>query len=322
MNFSFNRPKLLLLCVMLLVIGVAVPAYCEYPERDITLIVPWSAGGGTDVITRYIGSKLENDLGKAVVVVNKTGGGGLVGFQTIANAKPDGYTLGMISLSLILQKYSALTYVDRTKYEPIALINTDPTAFSVNANSSWKDLKSALKFAKENPGKMRLSNSGPGAIWHINGVILESATGVKFTHVPYKGGNPAAVAVAGGHADATMVSPAEVASLAKAGKVKILAIASNERDMRFPDVPTFKEAGVDITLGTWRGLVAPAGTPAQIVEKVGAAVKKIIYSKEYKEFLSKGGFGWAYLNPKELVSQMQKNDEQFKAVFKKLKNKK
>ena len=117
------------------------PAFSEYPERDITLIVPWSAGGGTDTVSRFIADKMEKDLGKPVVVVNKPGGGGLIGFQTIAGAKPDGYTIGTITNSMILQKYSALTYVDRTKVEPIAIVNVDPSAFTVNADLPWKSLK-------------------------------------------------------------------------------------------------------------------------------------------------------------------------------------
>ena len=290
-------------------------AAAGYPEKDITIIVPWSPGGGTDVITRYIADMVEKDLGKPVVVVNKTGGGGLVGFQTVANAKPDGYTIATVSTSMILQKYAALTYVDRTRVEPIAMINVDPSAFTVKGDAPWKTLNEALDWAKKNPGKLRVSNSGPGAIWHICAATLEKKAGVKFTHVPYKGGNPAAVAVAGGHVEATTASPAEVSSFAQAGKLRILAISSEERDARFPDVPTYKESGVDLVIGTWRAIVAPKGTPEEVITKLSASIKKAVHSPKYKAFLEKGGFGWAYQGPEELGATMKRNDEDFSKVI-------
>ena len=289
-------------------------AWAGYPEKDVTWIVPWAAGGGTDVISRFIADKMEKDLGKAVIVVNKEGGGGVVGFQTIAAAKPNGYTIGNITLSTILQKYSALVYVEHTKFAPIGLFNMDPSAFTVKADSPWKTLKEAMDWAKANPGKLRISNSGPGAIWHVAAAMLENTAGVKFTHVPYKGGNPAAVAVAGGHVEATTVSPAEVSSLVKAGKLRMLAICSDERDPSFPDVPTFKEAGVDLSFGTWRALVAPAGTPDDVVKLLADELNKIANSPEYKEFLKKGGFGEGYRNPQDFLALLKKYDEEMGKV--------
>lgn len=313
---GLNGRKFFWVSILALICLVAssVPAFSEYPERDITLIVPWSAGGGTDTVSRYIADKIEKDLGKPVVVVNKPGGGGLVGFQTIAGAKPDGYTIGTVTNSMILQKYAALTYVDRTRVEPISIINVDPSAFTINAGLQWKNFKEALDYAKKNPSKVRVSNSGPGAIWHICAAMLAGKAGVKFTYVPYKGGNPAAVAAAGGHVEATSVSPAEVSSLAKAGKLRILAIAAEERDPRFPDVPTYKEEGIDLVFGVWRGIVAPAGTPQNIIDKLSEAIKKVVTSKEYKDFLNKSNFGWAYQGPSAFAAKMKSDDTELSTV--------
>ena len=275
--------------VMVLAIGLfqvigAPMAAAEYPEREITLIVPWAAGGGTDLVARFLGDLMEKDLGKPVVVVNKPGGGGLVGFKQIAAAKPDGYTVGINTNSQILQKYSASSYLDWRVFSPIALHNYDPAAFTVKIDAPWKTIEEALAFAKANPMKMRVSNSGPGAIWHVAAALLGSKTGVQFTHVPYGGGNPAAVAVAGGHVEATTASPAEVGTLVKGGKLRILAIAANKREPLFPDVPTFKERGIDFTFGVWRCLVAPKDTPKEIIARLEKSANKAVHDPTVHRF--------------------------------------
>jgi tripartite-type tricarboxylate transporter receptor subunit TctC len=300
--------------VFLVLTMTSLTAFCEYPEREISLIVPWSAGGGTDTICRFIADKMEKDLGKPVIVVNKTGGGGLIGFRAISGAKPDGYTIGANSISMILQKYAAIDYVDRTQVAPIAIINIDPASFTINAGLAWKNLKEALDYAKKNPGKVRVSNSGPGAIWHIAAAMLAQKAGVKFTHVPYKGGNPAAVAAAGGHVEATTTSPAEVSSLARAGKLKILAISSEKRDPNFPNVPTFQEAGVDLVFGTWRGVITAPNTPKAIIDRLNASISKVVNSQEYKDFLNKGNYGWAYQGSTDFAATMKINEKDLAEV--------
>lgn len=286
---------------LLPVIGTPA-AVAAYPEKEITLIVPWAAGGGTDLVARFIGNLMEKDLGKPVVVVNKAGGGGLVGFNQIAAAKPDGYTIGINSTSQLLQKYSASSYSDWRNLSPIALVNLDPAAFTVKVDSPWKTIEEALAFAKANPMKVRISNSGPGAIWHVSAALLGSKTGIQFTHVPYGGGNPAAVAAAGGHVEATTVSPAEVGTLVKGGKLRILAIASTNRDALFPDVPTFKERGIDFTMGVWRCLVAPKDTPKEIIARLEKSVNKAVHDPSFKEFMDKNGLGQAYMGSAETAA--------------------
>lgn len=306
---------ILIICILFGLLSVNF-AFADYPEKEVTVIIPWSAGGGTDLIGRQLAILLEKDLGKPFVVVNKTGGGGAVGFQAIASAKPDGYTIGLISVTMILQKYSATTYVDYKTIKPIALINEDPASLTVNSEAPWKTLSEFLEEAKKEPGKIRLSNSGPGAIWHVAALALEKKTGVKFTHVPYQGGNPAAVALAGGHVEGTTVSPPEVASLVEAGKLKILAIPTNERVAQFPDVPTFKELGIDFTFGTWRAVAAPKETPDEIIEVLAKSIKKALDTQHFKDFMEKGGYGMSYMDAEELAAYMNKLDAQFAELFK------
>jgi tripartite-type tricarboxylate transporter receptor subunit TctC len=305
--------------VLVLAIGlfqlIGVPmAAAEYPEREITLIVPWAAGGGTDLVARFLGDLMEKDLGKPVVVVNKPGGGGLVGFNQIAAAKPDGYTVGINTNSQILQKYSASSYLDWRVFSPIALHNYDPAAFTVKIDAPWKTIEEALAFAKANPMKMRVANSGPGAIWHVAAALLGSKVGVQFTHVPYAGGNPAAIAVAGGHVEATSASPAEAGTLVKGGKLRILAIASTKRDPLYPDVPTFKERGIDFVFGVWRCLVAPKDTPKEIITRLEKAANKAAHDPRFVEFMTKNGFGQAYMGPAESAALMAQDEKDMEKI--------
>ncbi len=314
-----SRRSFVILAILFLTAGLfltdfASRAGAAYPEREITLIVPWAAGGGTDLIARFMGDLMEKDLGKPVVVVNKPGGGGLVGFNTIAAAKPDGYTVGVNTNSQILQKYSASSYCDWRSFAAIGLFNYDPAGFTVNVSAPWKNMKEALDFAKANPGKIRIGNSGPGAIWHVAAALLASKTGVQFTHVPYGGANPAAVAVAGGHVEATSCSPAEVGTLVRGGKLRILAIAADKREALFPDVPTFKESGIDFSFGVWRCLVAPKNTPKEALSRLESAVRKAVNDPKFKDFMTKNGFGQAYQTPAEALATMAKDEKDFEKI--------
>lgn len=311
----FRRFMFGALAIGLLPIIGAPASYAAYPEKEITMIIPWAAGGGTDMVGRFVANLMEKDLGKPVVVVNKTGGGGLVGFRNIADAKPDGYTIGVNSTSQLLQKFSASSYVDWKTITPIAMINLDPSAFTVNADAPWTTINDALTYAKANPMKVRIANSGPGAIWHVAAAMLGNTAGVQFTHVPYKGGKPASVAVAGGHVEATSVSPAEVGTLVKGGQLRILAIASDKRDPLFPDVPTFKEKGIDFSMGVWRAVIAPKGTPKEIIARLEASVRKAVNDPTFKEFMGKNGYGQAYMGSAETTAFMARDENEMEKII-------
>ena len=318
-NVQRTRPSFFPLMMVLLAAGIflssATPAAAEYPEREITVIVSWAAGGGTDLITRFLADLMQKNLGKPVVVVNKPGGGGLVGFKQLAAAKPDGYTLGITTNSLVLHKYSSSSYLDWRELAPIALHNNDPAGFTVNVDAPWKTIKEAMDYARANPMKMRVGNSGPGAIWHVAAAMLGAKTGVQFTHVPYGGAAPAATALAGGHIEATSVSPAEVGTLIKGGKLRLLAIASEKRDPLFSDVPTFKESGIDFVMGVWRCLEAPKGTPKEIISKLENSVKTAVNDPKFKEFMTKNGFGQAFMGPAESAAVMAQDEKDFEKII-------
>jgi tripartite-type tricarboxylate transporter receptor subunit TctC len=312
---AFRRSLVILFFVIGLFLAAGVPmVHAEYPEREITMIVPWAAGGGTDLITRVLADLMAKDLGKPVVVVNKPGGGGLIGFNTIGAAKPDGYTVGITTNSQILQKYSASSYLDWRALAPIALHNYDPAGFTVKIDAPWKTIKEALDFAKANPMKMRVANSGPGAIWHVAAALLGSKTGVQFTHVPYGGANPAAIATAGGHVEATTASPGEVATLVKGEKLRILAIASEKRDPLFPNVPTFKETGIDFVFGVWRCLVAPKDTPKDVIAKLEKSAEKAVHDPKFIDFMTKNGFGQTYQGSAASAATMAQDEKDMEKI--------
>lgn len=305
--------------VMLLIFTTLInPINAEdvYPDDTIRIILPWAAGGGTDLTTRQIAQIMEEKLGVPVIVENKVGGGGLVGFQETANAKPDGYTLGTISLSLILQKAAGLGYQDFRGLTPICMYNEDPASLTVNADAPWDTLEEFVQYCKENPGTVRFSNSGTGAIWHVSALRMADFFDIDIVHVPYEGGNPAATAVAGGHVEATTTSVAEVASLVNAGKLKILAVPAVERHNFFPDVPTFIEEGFDFTAGTWRAIAGPAGLPQEIVDILEEVIIEATKDQRFIDFMNNGGFGIRVMESEEFYKNLEREEAEFIEIFK------
>lgn len=290
----------------------------DYPNKNITLIVPWAAGGGTDLIGRKLAELMEKELGTTIVIINRDGGGGIIGFQDIANSKPDGYTVGIVTNSMILQKYANDNHVDYKSFEPIAVFNYDAASLTVKADARWNTAAEFIEEAKANPGKLSISNSGPGAIWHVAAIAIGAASGAEFKHVPFGGANPAAVAVSGGHVDATTASAAEVSAMVESGDLKILGIAAEERLSLLPDVPTLKEQGIDAAIGVWRGLVAPKGTPADVIAKLEAAVETAVNSQEFVEFMNNGNFGIIYKSSEEFRSFMEEEDAVYAEMFKQI----
>lgn len=301
----------------------ALPARAQdYPSRPITLLVPWAAGGGTDATARIIGSLLEKELKQPVNVVNRTGGNGVVGHSAIAQAAPDGYTLGLATVEIAMLHWQGLTTLSYKDYTPLALMNIDPAGVQVRADSPYKDVKEMVADIKKNPGKFKASGTGQGGIWQLAMAGMLDSMGVDPASVPWVPSNGAAPGlqdlVAGGVAVVPCSIP-EARSLIDAGRVKSIAIMDSQRNPIFPKVPTLKEeTGSDWTIGAWRGMVAPKGLPAPIAAKLGAALEKVYNSKEYKDFMSQRGFGVRYLNAAEFGSFWEKSDASMGGIMKKV----
>ena len=269
-------------------------AAADYPERPITLIVPWGAGGGTDATGRIVASLLQEELGVPVNVVNRTGGGGVVGHTAIANAKADGYTLGIITTEagmLHWQGQTDLTYKD---YTPLALYNADPAGLHVRADSPWRNAKDALAAIKAAPGKHKASGTGQGGIWHLALAGMLQSAGIApdgAPWVPSKGSAPGLQELVAGGVDIVTCSLPEAKSLLDAGKVKTLAVMGAERSAGFPNVPTLAQAtGLDWTVASWRGLGGPKGLPSDVVKKLSAALNKIRAGNQFNELMSSKNF--------------------------------
>lgn len=290
-----------------------------YPDRPVTLIVPWGAGGGTDAVARMIASLLEKDLGQPVNVVNRTGGSGVVGHSAIASAAPDGYTIGMITVEITMMHHQKLTELNPASYTPIALVNLDPAGFQVRADAPYKSMSDVLAAVKANPGKFKASGTGQGGIWHLALAGWLGDAKVDPGSVPWVPSNGAAPGlqdlVAGG-VEFVPCSLPEARSLIDAGKVRSLAVMAKSRADLFPNVPTLKEStGSDWATGAWRGIAAPKGLPPNVAARLEASVKKAYESAEYKNFMAQRGFGMLWGNSGEFASFMAKGDADMKKVM-------
>lgn len=291
----------------------------NYPDRPITLIVPWGAGGGTDAVARMIATLVEKDLGQPVNVVNRTGGSGVVGHAAIAAAAPDGYTIGMITVEITMMHHQKLTELDPTSYTPLALVNLDPAGFQVRADSPYKSMADVLAAVKANPGKFKASGTGQGGIWHLAlaGWLRDAKVDpAAVPWVPSNGAAPGLQDLVAGGVEFVPCSLPEARSLIEAGKVKSLAVMSTQRAALFPNVPTLKEGtGSDWATGAWRGIAAPKGLPPAIAARLEASVKKAYDSKEYKDFMAARGFGLLWGSGAEFARFMGKADADMKAVM-------
>ena len=315
-------PRCLRALVALVFALVAATAAAAYPERPVTLIVPWGAGGGTDAVARFFGVYLEKELGQPVNVVNRTGGNGVVGHSAIAQAAPDGYTLGLITVEITMMHWQGLTELGPGSYTPLALVNADPAGFQVRADSPYKTVKDVLDAVRANPGKLKASGTGQGGIWQlaIAGLLNDLKIDPKSVPwVPSNGAAPGLQDLVAGGVDIVPCSIPEARALIDAGKVRSLAIFDSKAPALYPALPTIKAAtGSNWTAAAWRGMAAPKGLPKDIEAKLVATIKKAYDSKEYQEFLAQRGFGATWAAQDEFGIYMAKGDADMGTVMKAL----
>jgi putative tricarboxylic transport membrane protein len=304
----------------ILFVVASATAQAQYPQRPIQLIVPWGAGGGTDATARIIGSLLEKDLKQPVNVVNRTGGSGVVGHDAIAKATPDGYTIGLITVEITMMHHVGLTALTYKDYTPIGLVNADPAAINVRADSPYKSVKDLLAAIKANPGKMKASGTGQGGIWHLAIAGLLKDQGIDPNALPWVPSNGAAPGlqdmVAGG-VDVVPCSIPEARAMIDAGKVRALAIMDANPPALYPNLPTLKkELGTNWQIAAWRVIAAPKGISPEIQKTLVAALKKVYDSKEYKDFMASRGFGVVYADPAGTAKFMAESDSNLGAALK------
>jgi tripartite-type tricarboxylate transporter receptor subunit TctC len=285
-----------------------------WPNRPVTLVCPWGAGGGTDATARIVAAILEKNLGQPFNVVNRTGGAGVVGHSAIATAAPDGYTIGMITVEITMMHHQGLTDLRPTSYTPLALMNVDPPGVQVNASGPYKNVKDLAAAIKAAPaGKFKASGTGQGGIWHLALIGWLQAMGLPPNHVawvPSNGAAPAMQDLAAGGIDVVTCSVPEAKAMIDAGKALSLAVMAPQRNPQFKDVPTLNESlGINYSVGAWRGLAAPKNLPADIATKLTAELKKAYDSKEFQDFMSNRGFGTTWQDPAGFVKFMDEGDK-------------
>ena len=311
------KRRTMLATALALAAGIfAAPAFAAFPDTPVNVICPWTAGGGTDVLLRALSKEAEKFLGQTINVVNQTGGAGAIGHNAIRAARPDGYTIGMITFELNSLPPQGLVPFTWKDFDPVMLINTDAAALTVRADAPYSTVRGFMDHARANPGEITIGNSAPGSVWHIAAGLAAEKTGVNVKHVPFNGAQPAVTALVGGHIKAVAVSVAEVRSQVQAGNLKILGVMAAERDKIFPNVPTFKEQGVDVQFATWRGLAFPKGVPAANRAKVADAYKKAFETKEFKEFAANAALTLNYQDGAAFTKFLDQNYKDVAAVMK------
>lgn len=293
----------------------------EYPEKPIQMLIGFGAGGGTDTIARKMAIEMEKAIGEQIVTINKPGGGGLVSWKELVAAEPDGYTIAIfLPLNAAIQKHlsTSKAWVDPLQeIQMLGMVNADAWGIAVKADAPYDDLAGFVEWLKANPGA-KVSDGGPATAYHWAWEAFEDQFGVDLTTVTYKGGTAGGLkAVAGGEVIAAGAGAPEAASMVKAGLVKMLGIAAEERNSAAPDVPTFTEQGFAFTFGPTRGFAVPAGTPDEVVETLAAAIKTAYDSEAFQTHLNQSGQGGWYLDAAAATEYVEGVDSDFRSLIEK-----
>ncbi|MFA5912070.1 MAG: tripartite tricarboxylate transporter substrate binding protein [Burkholderiales bacterium] len=306
------KTTLRLIILLAMSCGLATPAPAQqFPAKEVQIVIPYAPGGATDLVFRALAASAQKHLGKAIVVVNRAGGGGAVGFTEVAQARPDGYTLVSIITPVTILPHQVKTAFTYRSFEPIINVVQDPAMLQVRADAPWKTLNEFLDYARKNPGMITVGNSGAGGGVHLIALAFERAAGVKFNHIPFAGGGPSVTALLGGHVHAVSVSPPEGIAHVKAGKLRIMALFSEKRMADFPAVPTVREQGIDFAMGQWRGLAAPKGTPPAVISTLHDAFKKGMEDPAFVKNAADMSVALAYIGPAEFGKLMAADDERY-----------
>ena len=308
-----QKRSLMLLTVCLLLITIIMGGCSDmqsktatipqkYPTKPITMIVSFSVGGGMDLVARALEKMAPKYLGQPLIIINKSGGGGTIGWNELASANPDGYTLGISAIDLLMQPlYGPTKYHYPTALEPLVQITTSPPAMVILADQPWQDVDAVIKYAKQHPGQLKFSHGGIGSISHVAGETFAKATDITLEQVPFRGASEATVALLGKHVQIAFVNSSTVKEHIKNGTLRALATTGEQRltDPDLAQIPTFKEQGFDIVLTNWFGIAAPKGLPPEVKTTLAEGFKAIISNPEFRNSIEQLGLQIEYLDPTE-----------------------
>jgi len=275
--------------------------------KPVEMTVMFGAGSAADVTARELAKGMEKALGVPVPVVNRTGGGGAIGYSFVQQQKPDGYSIIWNSNSISTTYHSGITAFDYKAFDAVARVSVETPAIAVRADAPWKSLKELITFAQANPNKVRIGNSGTGSHTHFVASALFASNDAKITNVPFTEGQ-AVVNLLGSRIEGIVQLPAAIVPHVKSGDLRVLAVLGEKRDPVFPDVPTAKEMGYSTALDMWRGIAVPTGTPKPIVAKLQDAIKQSVEAQAFKDAGKTIGFVPAYL-PSQDFAKLIANDD-------------
>ena len=319
--FKFMKASNVIASLFLLLIASLGNAQTvSFPDRPVTIVVPFPPGGGTDAGARLIAQKLSTRWGQSVIIDNKAGASGMVGSEYVSRAKPDGYTLligniGTFSINPSL--YKKMPYDPDKAFVPVSMIAELPYFLLVTPSVKANNVKEFIAFAKANPGAVTYASSGSGSGPHLAGEMFEKATGLDMMHVPYKGGGPAAADVMAGHVNMYFSTVLESIGSVKSGKLKALGASSLVRSPAMPELPTIAESGVSgFDAASWIGIAAPAGTPPALVDKIAADIKVVISEQDTKQTLIQQGATPMPLTPTAFKARIESDRQRYAKVIK------
>lgn len=287
----------------------------DYPNKPVELIVNFPPGGGTDVVARAFAEASRPYMVQSFVVVNRPGAAGAIGLTEIGKSRPDGYRLGFVTVDMASVPHLGLTKFQVDDFIPVAMLSEDPSALTVRADAPYKTLEDFIAAARKAPGRLQVANPGTGSIYHLAAEMFKRAVGIELNAVSFTGANPAVLSLLGGHIDAVVTSPAEVAAHVASGKLRILAVMAERRVTNFPDVPTLREKGHDVVIGAWRGLIAPKGTPSAAID----ALRRVSYATArapmFSGILAKQNLSIVYKDQQEFAAVIQKDNARFRELL-------
>ncbi len=282
-----------------------------YPEKPVTVICVFPAGGAMDMTARALAEAAKKYLPRPLAIVNRPGAAGTIGTAEFIQARPDGYTIGITAVAVLtVQPHrTKLPFGTPEDYTPIIKLVNQPVCLTVKKDAPWKTPQELISYAKANPGKVRVGHPGIGTIPHLDAEQLKMMAGIELTTVPFAGGAESVPAMLGGHVEAVSQHPAEVLAHVKAGKARVLLVFEDKRNPLFPDAPTAKELGYDINMGVYYMLVGPKGLPPQIVTAIHDGAKKAMEDPVFKKPMEGRGFDVSYEGPQDLKNRLLKDYE-------------
>ncbi|MBX9773070.1 MAG: tripartite tricarboxylate transporter substrate binding protein [Xanthobacteraceae bacterium] len=307
-NLASLLPTTSLKATVILLALTTLTAAQDYPTKPVRVIIPFPPGAINDTVGRLIATELTNRMGKQFIVDNRAGAGGVVGTELAANAPKDGYTLLVVSLVNTVNPWLyRLNYEPIKSFAPIAFVASSPNILVVNPQVPAKTLGEFIALAKKQPGKVQYASGGVGSFMHLGGELFKLSAGVDLLHVPFRGGGPAMTDVMGGHTNAAFATIPTATPQVNAGRVRALAVGASKRQAALPDVPTADEAGLPgYHVSNWVGLVAPAGAPPAIVDKLNKEIAAIMQTPDMQKQLANQGLEFVSMTPAEFGTFMEK----------------